>query len=225
MNDQQRNAMQMALEALDVATTFFASDRIEVLNAQAALREALAQSTNSCQNSTKLVETQPQGELVGYWNGKETAWFEHELCGHPAPDDCTIPLYTTPPVVPQGEPVVYYAYATINEYEELAGFSVSEAFRAGWNMARTTNSMLGINAAPVSAPKQEPVAWKETVRALTDQVAALVWERDELQKHCPDLYESWAAHKANKDVEEFLDSQYQMNYNDDCDYWKGECND
>ena len=30
--------------------------------------------------------------------------------------------------------------------------------------------------------KQEPVAWKETVRALTDQVAALVWERDELQK-------------------------------------------
>ena len=64
----------------------------------------------------------------------------------------------TPKVVPQGEPVVYYAYATIKEYEELAGFSVSEAFRAGWNMARTTNSMLGINAAPVSAPKQEPVA-------------------------------------------------------------------
>jgi len=50
---------------------------------------------------------------------------------------------------------------------------------------------------------------------------------DELEKHCPDLYEAWAAHKANKDVEEFLDSQYQSNYNDDCDYWKdeGEYND
>jgi len=57
------------------------------------------------------------------------------------------------------EPVVYYAYATIKEYEELAGFSVSQAFRAGWNMARTTNSMLGINAAPVQPVKQKPVAW------------------------------------------------------------------
>ena len=55
------------------------------------------------------------------------------------------------------EPVVYYAYATIKEYEELAGFSVSQAFRAGWYMARTTNSMLGINAAPVQPVKQKPV--------------------------------------------------------------------
>lgn len=35
-------------------------------------------------------------EPVAFWNGKETAWFEHELCGHPAPDGCTIPLYTRP---------------------------------------------------------------------------------------------------------------------------------
>jgi hypothetical protein len=47
----------------------------------------------------EATKAQPQGEPVGYWNGKETAWFEHELCGHPAPDDCTIPLYTTPPSV------------------------------------------------------------------------------------------------------------------------------
>ena len=32
-------------------------------------------------------------------------------------------------------------------------------------------------------PDQEPtVKWKNTVRALTDQCAALIWERDELQK-------------------------------------------
>ena len=35
-------------------------------------------------------------EPVAWWNGKETAWFEHELCGWQAPDGCTIPLYTAP---------------------------------------------------------------------------------------------------------------------------------
>lgn len=50
---------------------------------------------------------------------------------------------------------------------------------------------------------------------------------DLLEKYKPSVYESFCAHKANKDVEEFLDSQYQSNYNDDCDYWKdeGEYND
>ena len=38
----------------------------------------------------------PQGEPVAWWNGKETAWFEHELCGWQAPDGCTIPLYAAP---------------------------------------------------------------------------------------------------------------------------------
>ena len=33
---------------------------------------------------------------VGFWNGKEKAWFEHELCGHAAPDGCIIPIYTHP---------------------------------------------------------------------------------------------------------------------------------
>ena len=35
-------------------------------------------------------------EPVAWWNGKETAWFEHELCGWQAPDGCTIPLYAAP---------------------------------------------------------------------------------------------------------------------------------
>ncbi len=62
------------------------------------------------------------------------------------------------------DPVVYYAYATIKEYEELAGFSVSQAFRAGWNMARTTNAMLGINAAPVDAKAIRAEALEEAAK-------------------------------------------------------------
>jgi hypothetical protein len=130
--------MQMALEALEEATTYTASTvwspsmTKECEKAATALRSALAQPQDHIRDATKKVQGKwvglthdeimemtcheslikyfeaklkekntpqvvPQGEPVGYWNGKETAWFEHELCGHPAPDDCTIPLYTTPP--------------------------------------------------------------------------------------------------------------------------------
>jgi hypothetical protein len=83
------------------------------------------------------------------------------------------------------EPVVGYAYATIKEYEELAGFSVPEAFRAGWNMARTTNSMLGINTAPVQPVKQEPVFWYRPINEETyegpvhnDSVCGKMWRNE-----------------------------------------------
>jgi len=33
-----------------------------------------------------------------------------------------------------------FAYSTIEKYEELVGFKVNDAFRAGWMMARTMNS-------------------------------------------------------------------------------------
>ena len=33
-------------------------------------------------------------EPVAWWNGKETAWFEHELDGYKPPPDATIPLFT-----------------------------------------------------------------------------------------------------------------------------------
>lgn len=44
----------------------------------------------------KMVAEPVKQEPVAWWNGKETAWFEHELCGWQAPDGCTIPLYTAP---------------------------------------------------------------------------------------------------------------------------------
>ena len=35
-----------------------------------------------------------------------------------------------------------YAYQTIEEYEDIVEVRVNEAFRIGWDMARTTNKML-----------------------------------------------------------------------------------
>ena len=90
MNDQQRAAMQMALEALEAMLTHMGMDEDEwnkptfdqAREAIIALREALAQSTNSCQNSTKLVETQPQGEPDSSSSGdsEPVAWM-HWLFG------------------------------------------------------------------------------------------------------------------------------------------------
>ena len=39
-----KEAMQQALKACEVATTFFAKDRQEILRAEAALREAIAEA-------------------------------------------------------------------------------------------------------------------------------------------------------------------------------------
>jgi len=45
---------------------------------------------------------------------------------------------------PKKQDVPDYAYKTIEEYEELAGFKVNEAFKGGWAMARVTNEQLDI---------------------------------------------------------------------------------
>ena len=41
---------------------------------------------------------------------------------------------------------VDYAYKTIEEFERIVGYKVADAFRVGWDMARTTNKTLGIQA-------------------------------------------------------------------------------
>ena len=146
MNDQQRAAMQMALEALE----WYGDDWDEgkykdVKKAQAALREALAQPQGEdtqgliyvadvdmpegfrpIQERIVELEQDPQskaaldrarerfagGGKAIEQQGEPVAWMrENEDC-----TDCfvwerdeehTIPLYTTPPVVPQGEPVAW----------------------------------------------------------------------------------------------------------------------
>jgi hypothetical protein len=37
-----------------------------------------------------------------------------------------------------------YAYKEIEDFEKITGYKVNDGFRIGWNMARTTNKMLGI---------------------------------------------------------------------------------
>ncbi|CAB4154868.1 hypothetical protein UFOVP652_39 [uncultured Caudovirales phage] len=53
--------MRLALEALEVATTPFARDRQEVLRAQAALREALAEQP---------AQQEPVAVVSGYYGGQ-----------------------------------------------------------------------------------------------------------------------------------------------------------
>lgn len=57
----------------------------------------------------------------------------------------------------EAEPVADWAFQTIAEYEECSSFKVNEAFRIGWDMARTTNRMLGL-ASPKPVPLPQPVA-------------------------------------------------------------------
>jgi hypothetical protein len=109
MNDQQRAAMQMALDGLVwyswQSSERYKNDREIIL----ALREALAQSTNSCQNSTKLVETQPQGEWVDLTDDEVDSLREVSISefNFACAVIAKFKLKNTPPVVPQGEPVAW----------------------------------------------------------------------------------------------------------------------
>jgi hypothetical protein len=52
-----------------------------------------------------------------------------------------------------------YAYASIEEFEEIVGYKVNDAFKDGWRMARTTNAMLGIlSNAGITDPHRERVS-------------------------------------------------------------------
>ena len=82
-----KEAMKLALEALDVATTPFARDKQEVLRAQAALREALAE--------------QPAQQEPVAWYDSKTGWTDFHSFKPTrkpsAPDAEWLPLYTTSP--------------------------------------------------------------------------------------------------------------------------------
>jgi len=41
-----------------------------------------------------------------------------------------------------------YAWPTVADYERDVGFETNQAFRMAWNMARTTNKMLGHTSPP-----------------------------------------------------------------------------
>ena len=58
---------------------------------------------------------------------------------------------------------------------------------------------------------------------LVDQYRDRFWA--DIEKHRPDIYESFCAYKANQDVNEFITSELDRKYRDACDYWKDESND
>lgn len=54
-----------------------------------------------------------------------------------------------------------YAYPTINDYESCIGYPVGEAFKIGWMMARTTNSIIKQLAGEEPDPDlQLTIEWK-----------------------------------------------------------------
>jgi len=53
----------------------------------------------------------------------------------------TVPVYTTPPAAQRQWVGIDYAWPTVADYEKEVGFEVNDAFKAGWNMARTTNDL------------------------------------------------------------------------------------
>ena len=61
MTDKKTEALKLALEALEVATTPLAKDRQEVLLAQAAIREALADQPAQQQEPVAVVKALPMG--------------------------------------------------------------------------------------------------------------------------------------------------------------------
>ncbi len=54
-----------------------------------------------------------------------------------------------------------YTWPTVAEYECDVGFKTNDAFRMGWDMARTTNKMLGITSPQAQPAQQEPVSDRE----------------------------------------------------------------
>jgi len=79
-----------------------------------------------------------------------------------------------------------YAYETIKEFEDIVGHSVNEAFKIGWDMARITNSMLGIKS---KSNLQERVGkWATKAFPHSDDRAKIEHIRDEIAelKSAPD---------------------------------------
>jgi len=64
-----------------------------------------------------------------------------------------------------------YAWPTLADYERDVGFQTNEAFRAAWNMARTTNKMLGFSE-PQPAQDQGQSCYCPECERLSKDLAA-----------------------------------------------------
>lgn len=78
----------------------------------------------------ELIKTLEHGPSCNIWSRRVYCTAE---C------DCQVPALISS-LEARLKAVNSFAYSTIEEYEELVGFKVNEAFRTGWMMARTMNS-------------------------------------------------------------------------------------
>ena len=93
---KQIEALKLALEALEVATTPLAKDRQEVLRAQAAIREALAEPP--CKTGSQCTSKCPQCEQTAQQEPVAWMWKDGTVTTDPDRADGTwTPLYTSPP--------------------------------------------------------------------------------------------------------------------------------
>ena len=141
----EREALKLALEALEVATTPLAKDRQEVLRAIAAIKEALRE--HAMYEVQRLgQEIQPEQEPVAWMS---PSWIDPDTRGWQSdsfesiPIEGWLPLYTTPP---QG---IYYTspqrtWVGLTDDEIDQGllrsdyaFKTAEAWRAGVVFAMT----------------------------------------------------------------------------------------
>jgi len=65
-------------------------------------------------------------------------WWECPECRKDGSHIKALPKEETP------DELSIYAWRKIEDYEECVGFKVSDSFRDGWRMARTTNKMFGL---------------------------------------------------------------------------------
>ena len=131
------NKTTEALKLAEEALSFYVEDfdcAADVI-ALATIREVLAQPVKQ--------------EPVAWWNGKETAWFEHELCGWQAPDGCTIPLYAAP---------VERQWVDLTDDEILECAPINGATVE--SVAIAVAAKLKEKNTPPVVPQGEPVAWR-----------------------------------------------------------------
>jgi hypothetical protein len=161
MNNQQRAAMQMALEALERLDNWFDIRELKLANtheAITALRLALAQPTpqeitvfegyisNAQTEALRKALAQPQGDWVDltrddveslFWPWKAKTEYEIPLFEYRVIAAEVIAKFkskNTPPVVPQGEPVAYF----YKDEVILAKHWTADCPPSGWTQLYTT---------------------------------------------------------------------------------------
>ena len=150
-----KEAMKLALDALEVATTPLANDRQEVLRAQAALREALA-------------EKPAQG--CEYCNHPLYAGTKCKNCGR-VTEQAAIKRDLTPERPAQQEPVAFYVYKPTLPRGHLGTVSDGDL---PWVYDQDPSS--GFSARMLVAPVTSPPAQR---KPLTDeQIVAIIEHAD-----------------------------------------------